>query len=97
MRTVVDLIDRLRAEYLEMPGLSLTHAQIERLCGIERKMCQVVLDTLIARKFLRLTPDGRYTRLGDGDATRPRPAHADLKTDLRSRKEIGRASCRERV
>jgi len=38
------LINRIRAEYLEMPGLRLTFEQMQRLCGIERTVCQMVLD-----------------------------------------------------
>ena len=86
MRTVVDLLARVRAEYVEMPSLTLTSEQVQRLCGIERTICQVVLDTLVARKFLCLRSDGQYARLGDGEAIRPRPARADLRADTRSRK-----------
>ena len=37
------LLERVRAEYLEMPGLRLTLKQVQRLCGIERTVCQMVL------------------------------------------------------
>ena len=47
-----EVLERLRAEYLEMPGLQLTVEQVQRLCGIERAMCRVVLDTLVEAKFL---------------------------------------------
>jgi len=73
MRTVVDLVERIRAEFLEMPGLSLTPQQIERLCGIEATVCRVVLDTLTRSKFLCERPDGRYARLTEG-TSRARPA-----------------------
>jgi hypothetical protein len=86
MQAVLELIERIRAEYLEMPGLSLTSAQLERLCGMDSTMCGVVLQALIARKFLVLTPDGRYARLTDGESIRPRPAHADLAANRHSRK-----------
>jgi len=36
MRTVQDVLTRLRAEFLEMPGLRLTPEQVQRLCGVER-------------------------------------------------------------
>ena len=68
VRSVLDLIERVRAEYLEMPGLSLTPAQLARLCGIDRKVCDqvdLVLQVLSDQKFLGLTPDGRYVRLTD--------------------------------
>ena len=38
------VLQRIRAEYLEMPGLRLTQEQAGRLCGVERALCQVVLD-----------------------------------------------------
>ena len=68
-----------------MPGLSLTRDQVERLCGIERAACQLVLDTLIARKFLRLNAAGRYVRLTEGHSSQLSPAlaKADIKIESR--------------
>ena len=43
------MVRRVRAEFLEMPGLRLTVAQAARLCGIERALCQAVLDALVER------------------------------------------------
>jgi hypothetical protein len=34
------LIKRIRAEYLEMPGLQLTLEQAQRLCSVERAAVQ---------------------------------------------------------
>ena len=64
------MLNRIRAEYLEMPGLRLTLLQAQRLCGVEREMCQGVLDALVDAGFLRRT-DGTYVRVSDG-ADRPR-------------------------
>jgi hypothetical protein len=87
VRTVQDLLTRLRAEYLEMPGLRLTPEQVQRLCGVERTMCRVVLDSLVHEKFLCIKPDGRYTRLRDGgEPPYLHPVKADLRTDQRSKK-----------
>jgi hypothetical protein len=69
MRTIQEVIQRVRAEYLEMPGLRLTTAQVQRLCGIDRRICQMVLDSLVASKFLHRKADGHYTRLTEGDAS----------------------------
>jgi hypothetical protein len=66
MQTTHDVIQRVRAEYLEMPGLRLNVEQVERLCGIERMLCQAVLDTLVQGNFLCLKSDGRYARMTDG-------------------------------
>jgi hypothetical protein len=57
--------ERIRAEYLEMPGMNLTSDQVARLCGMERSACQAVLDALVEAKFLTLTTDGTYVRRTD--------------------------------
>ena len=75
------ILDRLRAEYLEMPGLRLKAPQVGRLCGIERALCEVVLDILVEEEFLCRRPDGSYARPADG-IPRPRPAKAALRSDL---------------
>ena len=73
------VLDRIRAEYLEMPGMKLKLEQVQRLCGVERSVCQIVLDALIEANFLCLKSDGSYARLTDGESARPRPAKADLR------------------
>ena len=80
------MLQRIRAEYLEMPGLRLTQEQAGRLCGVERALCQTVLDALVVEKFLCVTSDGRYTRLSDGKPRRLHPARADLRTSQHSLK-----------
>ena len=59
-------LERVRGEFLEMPGLRLTAAQVARLCGVEQTICQGVLDALVDVKFLRVSSDGTYSRLTDG-------------------------------
>jgi len=81
MRTIEDVVNRLRAEYLEMPGLRLRPEQVQRLCGIERTICHMVLESLVAAKFLCVSSDGHYARLTDGH--HPHPARVDLRTDKR--------------
>jgi hypothetical protein len=68
------ILERLRAEFLEMPGLRLTAEQVHRLCGVERKTCCAVLDALVEERFLCAKSDGTYARLTDGDAWHHRPA-----------------------
>jgi hypothetical protein len=58
--------ERLRGEFLEMPGLRLTTQQVQRLCGIDLRMCQAALDALVDARFLCVKSDGRYARLTDG-------------------------------
>ena len=79
MRTVHDIIQRVRAEYVEMPGLQLKAEQLQRLCGIDRTVCTLVLQSLIDEQFLWMKSDGQYARLTDGPIPRPRPAMANLR------------------
>jgi hypothetical protein len=72
------LFERVRAEYLEMPGLRLTCEQVQRLCGIERTVCQMVLNALVDERFLCVKPDGHYALSTDGEIPYPRAANADL-------------------
>jgi hypothetical protein len=60
--TLRDLTQRIQAEYSEMPGLSVTLPQAQRLLGIDRDTCTVVMRTLVDRRFLRRTAQGRYVR-----------------------------------
>lgn len=84
MRTIEDILNRLRAEYLEMPGLQLTAEQVQRLCGVEPKVCQSALDALVDAKFLCVTSGGHYARLTDGEIRRPYPAKANLRAGQHS-------------
>jgi hypothetical protein len=78
------LLTRLRAEYLEMPGLRLTLDQAQRLCGVERAVCQMALDALVDERFLYVKPGGRYARLTEGALPqRAHPARSDLHERLR--------------
>jgi hypothetical protein len=57
------MLERIRAEYLEMPGMRLTAEQVQRLCGVDASVCQLVMDSLVAMKFLCVHPDGTYARM----------------------------------
>ena len=57
-----DLLRRVEGEYREMPGLSLTLSQAERLWGLDRATCAVILATLVDRQVLRQTTVGTYLR-----------------------------------
>jgi hypothetical protein len=78
-------LERLRAEFLEMPGLRLTVAQAQRLCGVEPTMCQAILDALVDAKVLYRGSDGYYARL-NAESPRPHPAKANLGTDTPAKK-----------
>ena len=54
--------ERIRAEYLEMPGLHLTKRQAQRLWGLDESTCAAVLVALEKEKFLRRTRGETYAR-----------------------------------
>jgi hypothetical protein len=53
--TVADWLQIIQAEYREIPGLQLTKPQVQRLWGLEPKLCDAVLNQLVASAFLRKT------------------------------------------
>ena len=69
------LLDRIRAEFKEMPCLRLTCRQAQRLFGMRGDVCERVLATLISERFLTCGPDARYG-LRDDLAWRADPTSA---------------------
>ncbi len=61
---LTDTIRRVRAEFLEMPGLKLTVPQAQRLWGVDRRTCEAVIDQLTATQFLARTRDGAVVLRG---------------------------------
>lgn len=59
---VTEWTERIRAEYLEMPGLSLTRWQMQRLWLLDAALCDAVIDKLVATHFLCPRTHDRYTR-----------------------------------
>jgi hypothetical protein len=57
------LVDRVRCEFLEMPGLRLTMAQAARLWGLDLARCEAVIDVLIRCEFLERTASGTVARV----------------------------------
>jgi hypothetical protein len=60
---VRELIARVAAEYAEMPGLSLTLPQAERLWSIDSVTCRAVFSALMHGNIVRQNPRGRYVRV----------------------------------
>ena len=58
----LDVLRRVRGEYIEMPGLRLTTAQAQRLWGLDRQACDALLGALVDAKFLFRTRDGAFVR-----------------------------------
>ena len=79
-----EVLQRIRAEYVEMPGLALRPEQVQRLCGVERTVCESALETLVEDGFLAMRPDGAYARDANRDVAR-RPAKASLESTARAR------------
>jgi len=57
-----DVVQRIRAEFREMPGLRLTPDEATKLWGLEHNTCRAVIDALVATAFLRWTSAGSVTR-----------------------------------
>ena len=57
-----ELLHRVRGEYLEMPGLSLTRAQAQRLWNLDCVTCEHLLRLLVEGRFLHCRGDGAYAR-----------------------------------
>jgi len=71
---VQEALDRIRAEFVEMPGMRLTAAQVQRLCGVDRDVCDAVLRALVDGRFLTRHADGAYSRLTVDTIRHPPPA-----------------------
>ena len=59
---LVRLVERIRGEFNEMPGMQLTEAQAARLWGVEPTACRSVVELLVGTEFLRRTASGRIVR-----------------------------------
>lgn len=57
---VTDSLHLVQAEYLEMPGLQLTKAQVQRMWDLENQTCDALLEQLLAAHFLRQTAQGQF-------------------------------------
>lgn len=67
-----DLLNRIRGEYLEMPGLRLTPAQAARLWAVDLELARELLTVLVEAGFLTVAGDGRHARRGDSEGRRGR-------------------------
>ena len=61
-KTVRELTRRVQAEYAEMPGLSVTLPQAQRLLAIDELTCAAIFGALVNQRVLRRTAEGRYIR-----------------------------------
>lgn len=58
------LVQRMRAEFLEMPGLMLTLPQAARLWSLQASQAKAALGELVAGGFLVWDSRGMYRRRG---------------------------------
>ena len=64
------MAERIRGEFREMPGLTLTLAQACRLWTLDQNTCREVLSQLVDAAYLSRRPDGAFCR-ASGPAARP--------------------------
>ena len=76
--TVGDLLQRVRGEFLEMPGLRLTEGQARRLWGLDAAQCAALLAELVEARFLLRTRDGAFVHSESGS-----PEKARLRTPVK--------------
>ena len=64
-RRIIDfvrLLDIVRGEYVEMPGLRLSRRQAQRLWAIDAETCDAVLGALEHSHFLEKNEDDEFMR-----------------------------------
>jgi len=59
-QNVKKLVQRIREEFEDMPGVRFTVAEASRFWGLDEPTCGEVLAELFATGFLALDLDGRY-------------------------------------
>ena len=62
MSALSSVVERIRAEYVEMPGLSLHVLQAARFWGLSRTMAEQALSALVDSRFLLRDKNGSYRR-----------------------------------
>ena len=78
------LLQRVRGEYLEMPGLRLTLAQAARLWNLDCTTCRKVLHVLTHDGFLVQSDTGTYGRADSVPLTRERIVDGAVRRDHRA-------------
>ena len=73
---VSSITERVRGEFREMPGLTLTVAQAGRLWSLDAPTCSEVLSELVDSGFLCRKADGTFCRASDLSGRPPRFVHA---------------------
>jgi hypothetical protein len=82
--TFAELLCRIRAEYLEMPGLRLTPPQARCLFGLDAKTWDAVLAALVDSKFLSQTRNGLVAIAGNTGVARGRTSGIGVDSNVTS-------------
>lgn len=56
----LNLVQRIREEFEEVPGLRVTVTEASRFWGLDEQLCEQVLAQLLATGFLARGADERY-------------------------------------
>jgi hypothetical protein len=59
-----DWLRRIRSEFVEMPGLTLTKPQARRLWSLDSQLCDTLLDALVSARVLEKTTRDAYVLAG---------------------------------
>ena len=70
--SVASLCELIRAEFLAIPRLQLTQAQVQHLWGVDVTTAGDLLERLVRERFVRMTPASAYVRVGESLETRRR-------------------------
>jgi hypothetical protein len=62
----IELANRVRGEFHEMPGMRLTFDQATRLWALDQRTCETVLDHLVAVGYLVRGDRGHYRKAHGG-------------------------------
>lgn len=86
-------VDRVRADFTEMPGLELTMPQAVRLWGMGMDDCRFVVDALIDAGFLRWTSRRTIARAAAdarGGTRSMDLEHIPVRASVNRNKSVGR-------
>jgi hypothetical protein len=91
--TFARAVDRVRADFTDMPGLELTMPQAVRLWSMGMDDCRFVLDALVDAGFLQWTPRRTIARAA-GDSRHGTRAtsleHIPVRTSIPRNKSVER-------
>jgi len=84
-------VDRVRADFLEMPGLELTVPQAVRLWSLGVDDCRHVLDALVDAGFLKWTTKRTIVLTGRGATLglEPQPSYISVRKGIGGDKSVG--------